>query len=129
MELGMILTDKDIAFIAMSVAFGLLALAHYLQQRELNKVKRRLLHSDKIIDALEEIVHGQSELIQTEHSSITSLAFVQEDARGFVVKRTAKEQNFIVAIVRFDERIEGERDYAKLLAEEIADKLNEALYI
>lgn len=129
MELGMILTDKDIAFIAMAIALCLLILAHWLQQRELNKTKRRLQHSDKVIDALEKILNDQSNLIQTEHASISSTAFVEEDVRGFVIKRIYKEQTFVVAIVRFDERIEGERDYAQLLAEEIADKLNEALYI
>lgn len=129
MELGMILTDMDIAFIAMGIALCLLIFAHYLQQRELTKTKRRLQHSDKIIDALEDILNDQSALIQTEHASISSTAFVEEDLRGFVIKRNYKDQTFVVAIVRFDERIEGERDYAKLLAEEIADKLNEALYI
>lgn len=129
MELGMILTDKDIAFIAMSVAFFLLAIAHVLQQRELNKTKRRLRNSDKIIDALEVILNKQSEWMQAENASISAQAIVDEDVRGFVVKRIYNEQTYTIAIVRYNLRDESERDYAKGLAEEIADKLNEALYI
>lgn len=129
MELGMILTDKDIAFIAMSIAFFLLAIALVLQQRELNKTKRRLRNSDKIIDALEVILNKQSEWMQAENASISAQAIVDEDVRGFVVKRIYNEQTYTIAIVRYNLRDESERDYAKGLAEEIADKLNEALYI
>lgn len=127
MEFDIDLSGRGMEVLSLILCLLLLGAAYIIHYRELRKTRHRLHRSDQLLETMAEVVEEYSQGSREFHESLSAKASVKEVPGAFLVCRSGASQDFTVAKVRFDPADPDGRDYAALLAGEIADKLNEAL--
>lgn len=127
MEFDIDLSGRGMEVLSLALCLLLLGGAYIIQLRELRKTRRRLSRTDQMLEAMADVVEDYSKGSRELHESLSAPAFVKETPGAFLVCRPGASQDFTVAKAAFDPSDPDGRDYAALLAREIADKLNEAL--